>query len=384
MTAFFQSDCGCDCTGLAQPCDDCTPPCTPPAPVVTGGTVTGRVGVPFEYYIVATNSPTSHSATLLPPGIELFGGGLLSGTPTLSGSYLVTIGASNACGSGYAELEITIEDPVPCSEPPTLLCDSIAASKSKCGYLEYAGHESTPPKYYLYKGWNGDVREEVFNGPECAGTPDEVNVHTYFGSCTYDRLTCAATGAFSYTHHRDGVLVTSAAPDCTASLGNYIDFCSDLECPPSYSATMVQFVPDVVCRGTFPASRYLSVGSAPFEQLTDEYTTAQLIADAVAALPAYPGTWGGDCAAIRDLSTDEATYSLQRFKYKFALPDMTGRLAATLSWVERFTPAGGGSPVDTPRSWVWDGVATHSPEYTVGEPAANGMIEIAEVELECL
>src|SRR5207249_3324100 len=75
---------------------------------------TGLVGVAFSYTITATNNPTSYNATGLPPGLLVnTSTGVISGTPTTTGIYSVTISATNAGGTGTATLLITINNPVP-------------------------------------------------------------------------------------------------------------------------------------------------------------------------------------------------------------------------------------------------------------------------------
>ena len=57
-------------------------------------------GSPFNYQIVATNSPTHFTATPLPDGIQLNPNtGVLSGTPTTQGTTTVSVSASNAAGT---------------------------------------------------------------------------------------------------------------------------------------------------------------------------------------------------------------------------------------------------------------------------------------------
>src|SRR5438552_3305238 len=95
----------------------------PPAPVVTGGTQTGTVGIAFTYQIVASNCPTSYNATGLPSGLNVnTSTGLISGTPvagTDAGSpYSVTISATNAGGTGSATLTLTINPATPVIQPP--------------------------------------------------------------------------------------------------------------------------------------------------------------------------------------------------------------------------------------------------------------------------
>ena len=82
-----------------------------PAPVITSaGTVTSSLGVAFTYTITATNSPVSYNvAGNLPPGVTLNAtSGVISGTPTASGIYNVTVGALNGGGVGTAPLGITV------------------------------------------------------------------------------------------------------------------------------------------------------------------------------------------------------------------------------------------------------------------------------------
>jgi len=71
-------------------------------PVITSGqSQTGDVGTAFTYNITATNSPTSYTATGLPAGLTLDPAtGVISGTPTSSGTYDVTLSASNLNISG--------------------------------------------------------------------------------------------------------------------------------------------------------------------------------------------------------------------------------------------------------------------------------------------
>ena len=80
------------------------------APVITSvATVSGTVGVPLSYAIVASHAPTSFGATGLPTGLTLNAAtGLISGTPQAAGTSTVTITASNAAGSASAPLILTV------------------------------------------------------------------------------------------------------------------------------------------------------------------------------------------------------------------------------------------------------------------------------------
>lgn len=82
----------------------------PVSPVLTPGQSTrGVVGTPFTYQVTATNNPVAYSASALPPGLTINPqSGLISGTPTAAGNYVVTINATNDGGTSTATLTIQI------------------------------------------------------------------------------------------------------------------------------------------------------------------------------------------------------------------------------------------------------------------------------------
>jgi uncharacterized repeat protein (TIGR02543 family) len=78
------------------------------APVIASAlTASGTQSRPLSYTIVAANSPATYSSGSLPIGLNL-SGNVISGTPSVSGTFPVTIGASNASGSDSATLVLNI------------------------------------------------------------------------------------------------------------------------------------------------------------------------------------------------------------------------------------------------------------------------------------
>jgi hypothetical protein len=80
------------------------------SPVITSATsLRGAVGSSLSYQIVATQTPISFAATGLPAGVTVNSGtGLISGTPTVAGTFNVSISATNSDGTGTASLQILV------------------------------------------------------------------------------------------------------------------------------------------------------------------------------------------------------------------------------------------------------------------------------------
>jgi uncharacterized repeat protein (TIGR03803 family) len=82
----------------------------PLAPVLTSATTaSANQGQSFSYQITATNNPTSFRATGLPSGLGINPStGLISGTPSATGTFACSLNASNPGGTGSGPLTLTV------------------------------------------------------------------------------------------------------------------------------------------------------------------------------------------------------------------------------------------------------------------------------------
>jgi uncharacterized protein YhjY with autotransporter beta-barrel domain len=86
----------------------------PPA-ITSAASASGTAGTALTYQITASNAPTSFSATGLPSGLSInTASGLISGTPAGAGTFAVTVGATNASGTGTQVVNFNISNfPLP-------------------------------------------------------------------------------------------------------------------------------------------------------------------------------------------------------------------------------------------------------------------------------
>jgi hypothetical protein len=79
------------------------------APVVAAATITAYENTALRHQIVATNAPTSYSATGLPTGLILSNStGLIYGSTSQVGTFPITVEATNDFGSGSVTLTLVV------------------------------------------------------------------------------------------------------------------------------------------------------------------------------------------------------------------------------------------------------------------------------------
>ncbi|MDO8545375.1 MAG: putative Ig domain-containing protein [Opitutaceae bacterium] len=148
------------------------------APAITNSPLTApaMVGTPFSFTITATNSPTSYSASPLPPGI-LFNTatGAFTGTPTVAGTTDVLLNAINPSGTGSTTLRITVA--AAASNPPIFINSPVTAAATVGAPFNFSITASGSPTSYsaspLPPGIVFNTATGVFSGsPTTAGTTD--------------------------------------------------------------------------------------------------------------------------------------------------------------------------------------------------------------------
>ncbi|SFD49219.1 Por secretion system C-terminal sorting domain-containing protein [Chitinophaga sp. CF118] len=92
------------------------------SPVITSATAdTSTIGSAFHYTVTASATPTSFSATGLPAGLTIdSANGVITGTPTVTGTFPVTLNATNGSGTGAAILMLTVLSNVAPAAPGSL------------------------------------------------------------------------------------------------------------------------------------------------------------------------------------------------------------------------------------------------------------------------
>ena len=169
--------------------------------ITSAANAAGTVGVAFSYTITASNAPTSFAAAGLPNGLNLNEtNGLLTGVPTVDGTFTVTLSAANAAGSGRRELTLTIN---PAALGVPVITSPTEASVNAGSPFNYRITASDSPTRFGATGLPTELTLNVTNGV-ISGTPALARQYAVTLSATnasgvgYQPLTLTVLGDSSF------------------------------------------------------------------------------------------------------------------------------------------------------------------------------------------
>ncbi len=163
-------------------------------PIITSpinANIPGTVGTTFvTYLITATGTPTSYAATHIPPGLAINPlTGAINGTPTAAGTYVLTISATNATGTGTAVLVMAI---APIGVAPIITSPITAPGTVGTVFTTYPITATGGPTSYTATGLPPGLTLDPLTG-EINGTPTTAG--TYLVTITVTN----ANGTTTYT-----------------------------------------------------------------------------------------------------------------------------------------------------------------------------------------
>lgn len=111
--------------------------------ITSSSNPSAETGVAFSYQVTATNSPTSYSATGLPPGLSIdTSAGVISGVPTGTGFFQAVVTATNSSGNGSSPINFTIN-----AGPPTFAVPLTDSGQSGQSYTYDIVASNSPSSY---------------------------------------------------------------------------------------------------------------------------------------------------------------------------------------------------------------------------------------------
>jgi len=158
---------------------------------------TGTQGVPFSETFTQSGGTlpvTFSTASALPPGLSLSSGGVLSGTPTASGSYniIVTVTDANGCVGTGANYNLVISCPTPITSCPgnTTVSNDPGVCNAVVNYTVGVSSSPPPTVTYVFSGattgsGSGTGSGSTFNKGTTTVTVTVTN-SCATGTCTFD------------------------------------------------------------------------------------------------------------------------------------------------------------------------------------------------------
>jgi hypothetical protein len=146
-------------------------PSSPPV-ISSSKTALATVGSGFSYQITASNSPTGFQAGALAPGLGIdTATGVISGTPTTAGIFVVVLKATGTGGTGVSLLTITIISS-PAISPPIVTSASNASAQTGVAFTYTISGSNTPTSFsaaFLPVGLTLNSATGVLSGTPAVG-----------------------------------------------------------------------------------------------------------------------------------------------------------------------------------------------------------------------
>jgi len=160
----------------------------PGAPVISSpASASVIVGTPFAYTITASGSPAGFNTANLPPRLT-FSNGMISGTPSIVGTYNIQLIATNASAAGYGNLALTVQLPRP------VFINSATADGFVSTPFAYTIQAANVPTSFSATGLPGGLTMNSVTGV-IAGTP--TNAGTFNVSITANNFTGHTTNSLT-------------------------------------------------------------------------------------------------------------------------------------------------------------------------------------------
>ena len=187
-----------------------------PAPSLEGGTLPGgTLGVPYLTSLIAQGGsrPFIFVATegFLPQGLALFASGVISGTPTQTGTFPFTVAATDIWGASVsANYTLTISSALTITTFPPLNNGAVGSPYN----LTFTASGSPP---YTWSVISGTLPAGLTLSPGgvLSGTPTAAGAFQFTVQVT-DKTTRAVADAFNLTIAPQLVITTAVLPDATA------------------------------------------------------------------------------------------------------------------------------------------------------------------------
>jgi hypothetical protein len=257
-------------------------------PIITSpSTAPGTVGTPIPpYTISATGVPTSYTATGLPPGLTLnTSTGVITGTPTTPGTYVVTITATNSAGTSTTTVTFTVASP---TVTPVITSPTTASGALGTPFVTYVIAATGIPTSYTASGLPPGLTLNVATGA-INGTPT-----------TY--------GTFAVTINATNSAGTSTATlNITISSSRIVNFSARAMSGPGADSLIVGFVvngngKNLLIRGIGPALAGLGISNFLANPILTLYNST-------GAVIATDSGWSVNSAGVNDSVAMAATFA---------------------------------------------------------------------------